>query len=174
MRSLLVALLHGGAPVPRRHRRERRGPEARSNASGRGRYRGGRGPAGRDRVAHAVRAGSDRAAARAADRSADARHVVSRQRFAARRHRGRQGDEPHDPRAAAARGRRQCGAPHRGNGRERFLRGCRTRRAPARHPDRDHAPRGLRARRVPAQGAVRAWSGGRARRTDRGSHDRRR
>ena len=49
----------------------------------------------------------DDAAAGPADRSADARDDVPRQRFAARRHRGRQGDRPHDPRPAVARGRRQ-------------------------------------------------------------------
>ena len=46
----------------------------------------------------------------AADRSADAGDDVPRQRFAARRHRGRQGHRPHDPRPAVARSRRQRGA----------------------------------------------------------------
>ena len=64
-------------------------------------------------VAHTlVRARGDRAAAGAADRSADAGDDVPHQRFAARRHRRRQGAEPGDPRAPAARGRRQRRAAH--------------------------------------------------------------
>ncbi len=46
----------------------------------------------------------------AADRSADPVDDVPRQRLAARRHRRRQGDEPHDPRPPAARSGRQCRA----------------------------------------------------------------
>ena len=42
-----------------------------------------------------------------ADRPADAGDELPGQRFAARRHRGRQGDRPHDPRPSAARGRGQ-------------------------------------------------------------------
>ena len=52
----------------------------------------------------------DRAAAGAADRSADRDHVLPRQRLAARRHRRRQGDEPRHPRPPAAGSRRQCRA----------------------------------------------------------------
>ena len=52
----------------------------------------------------------DRAAAGAADRSADRDHDLPRQRLAARRHRRRQGHEPRHPRPPAARGRRQCRA----------------------------------------------------------------
>ena len=44
----------------------------------------------------------------AADRSADACDDVPRQRLSARRHRRRQGDEPHDPRPSVARSGRQC------------------------------------------------------------------
>ena len=83
------------------------------------------------------------AAAGAADRSADRVDVVHRQQFAARRHRRRQGDEPHDPRPPAARGRGQCrAARHRGR-RQGFDGSIGPRRIAARDPDRDHAPRGL-------------------------------
>ena len=52
---------------------------------------------------HVLRARGRRADAGAADRSADRHHDLHRQRQPARRHRGRQGDEPHDPRPPAAR-----------------------------------------------------------------------
>ena len=55
-----------------------------------------------NRRAHDLRAGSDGADLRAADRSADTRDDVPRQRLPARRHRRRQGDEPHDPRSPVA------------------------------------------------------------------------
>ena len=79
----------------------------------------------------------------AADRSADGVDVVHRQQLAARRHRRRQGDQPHDPRPPAARGRRQCrAARHRGR-RQGFHGSLGPRRIAARDPDRDHAPRRL-------------------------------
>ena len=84
----------------------------------------------------------------AADRPADRHHVVHRQRFAARRHRGRQGHEPHDPRPSVPGGRGQRHPQDRGIDRQGFLLRVRARRAAARHPDRDHAPRGFRDRRV--------------------------
>ena len=112
------------------------------------------GPARRHRRAHHLRAGGDRAAARPADRSADAVDDLPRQRFAACRHRRRQGDEPHDPRPPVARGRGQCRAPRHRIRRARLDGGRRPRRVAARHSDRDHAPRGLRAQRVAAEGAV--------------------
>ena len=91
---------------------------------------------------------------RAADRSADAGHDVPRQRFAARRHRRRQGHRPHDPRPAAARGRGQRGAARPRIRRQGLDGGRRPRRIAARHPDRDHAARGLRAVGVAAEGAA--------------------
>ena len=111
---------------------------------------------------------------RAADRSADARHDVPRQRFAARRHRRQQGHRPHDPRPAAARGRGQRGAARPRIRRQGFDGGRRPRRIAARHPDRDDAPRGLRAVGVAAQGAAAPQRRGRAGRADRRGRDRRR
>ena len=118
------------------------------------RHRLDRRPAGSDRRAHHLRTGSDGAAAGAADRSADAGHDLPRQRFAARRHRRIEGDEPHDPRSPAARSRRQCRAARlriRRQGRDGSRR---PRRIAARHPDRDHAPRRLRIVGVAAEGAA--------------------
>ena len=140
---------HQGARLPRArtHRRRR---------SGSRRHRRHRRAAGGDRLAHHLRAGGDRAAAGPADRPADAGHDLPHQRFAARRHRGRQGAEPRHPRAAAARGGRQRRAAHARIDREGFHGGRRPRRVAARHPDRDHAARGLRAVGVAAEGAVRA------------------
>ena len=64
-------------------------------------------------VSHTICApGSRRPPAGPADRSADARHDIPHQRFAARRHRGRQGAEPRHPRAAPARGRGQRRVAH--------------------------------------------------------------
>ena len=77
----------------------------------------------------------------AADRSADRVDVVHRQQLAARRHRRRQGDQPHDPRPPAARGRRQCRAARRRSRRQGFDGSLGPRRIAARDPDRDHAPR---------------------------------
>ncbi len=106
-------------------------------------------------VAHTICDPVDRDAdPRAADRPADARHDVPRQRFAARRHRRQQGHRPHDPRPAAARGRGQRGAARPRIRRQGFDGGRRPRRIAARHPDRDDAPRGLRAVGVAAQGAA--------------------
>ena len=77
-------------------------------------------------VSHtSVRSRGRPAAAGAADRSADAGDDLPHQRFAARRHRRRQGAEPGDPRAAAARGRGQRRAADLRN---------RTRRIPWRSP----------------------------------------
>ena len=73
---------------------------------------------------------------------------VPRQRFPARRHRGRQGDRADDSRPAAARGGRQRGAAGHRIRREGRHGSGRARRVAARHPDRDHAARGLRAQRV--------------------------
>ena len=78
--------------------------------AGAGRYRRDRGAAERHGGAHDLRARSRGAAARAADRSADARDDVPGERLSARRHRRRQGDQPRDPRPPAARGGRQRGA----------------------------------------------------------------
>ncbi len=97
----------------------------------------------------------DRAAAGPADRSADAVDDLPRQRFAARRHRGRQG-------ARAASSATACCKEAEGNvalrverrAELRRLRRLGPRRIAARHPDRDHAPRRLRARRVAAEGRV--------------------
>src|SRR5947209_600886 len=74
---------------------------------------------GGDSGAHHLCAGSREAAAGPADRSADAGDDLPRQRLAARRHRRHQGDEPHDPRPTAARGRRQRGAARVAVGRKR-------------------------------------------------------
>ena len=57
-----------------------------------GRHRRHRRPAGGDGLAHHLRAGGERADPGAADRSADLGDDLPRQRLAARRHRGRQGD----------------------------------------------------------------------------------
>ena len=109
---------HQGAGVPR--------ARARAGRRGRGRrHRRARRPAERDRRAHDLRARGRDADPGAADRSADAGDDVPRQRLAARRHRRRQGHRPHDPRPAAARGRRQCGAARARD---------RTRRTPWRSP----------------------------------------
>ena len=89
-----------------------------------------------------------------ADRSADAVDDVFCQRQPARRHRGRQGDEPRHPRPPDEGGRGQCGAARRARPQFRFLRRLGPRRTAARDPHRDHAARGLRARRVPPQGAL--------------------
>ncbi len=105
------------------------------------RHRRHRRPAGGVRLAHAVRAGSDRAAAGAADRSADADHDLPHQRFAAGRHRRRQGAKPRDPRPPAARGGRQRHAADFRIGGEGFHGSRRPRRIAARHFDRDHAAR---------------------------------
>ena len=107
-----------------------------------------------DGRAHDLRARGRGAVAGAADRSADARHDVPGERFAARRHRRHQGHGPDDPRPPAARGRRQRGAARLAVGRERRHGGRGPRRAAARHPDRDHAARGLRALGVAAEGAA--------------------
>ena len=94
-------------------------PGARADRGGsRRRHHFDRGPAGGVRLAHAVRARGHRAAAGAADRSADADHDLPHQRFAARRDRRRQGAEPRHSRPPAARGRRQCRAAHLGVDRE--------------------------------------------------------
>ncbi len=77
----------------------------------------------------------------AADRSADGVDVVHRQQLAARRHRRRQGDEPHDPRPPAARGRRQRRAARHRSLRQGFHGSLGPRRIAAGDPDRDHAPR---------------------------------
>ena len=95
-----------GAGVPRAGADQRRGSIGR-------RHRRHRRPAGRHGVAHDLRPGGRKSVAGTADRSADADDDVPRQRFPARRHRGRQGDRPHDPRPAAARSRGQCRAAHR-------------------------------------------------------------
>ena len=92
---------------------------------------------------HAMRARGGRAAAGAADRSADAVDDLLGQRQPARRHRGRQGDEPRHPRPAVQGGRGQCRAEGRGGDELRRLCRFRPRRIAARHPDRDHAPRGF-------------------------------
>ena len=110
--------------------------------------------AGGDRRPHHLRPVGRDADPGAADRSADAGDDVPRQRFAARRHRRRQGHRPHDPRPAAARGRRQRRAAGPRIRRQGFDGGRRPRRIAARHPDRDHAARGLRAVGVAAQGAA--------------------
>ncbi len=57
--------------------------------------------------------------------------------------RRRQGHDPHDPRAADARGRGQRRDPRARYRERRLLRGCRPRRIAARRADRNHAPRGL-------------------------------
>ena len=80
--------------------------------------------------------------------------MTFRQRQPARRHRGRQGDEPRHPRPPVQGGRGQCRAARRGGAQFRRLRRVGPRRIAARHPDRDDAPRGLRARRIAPQGAV--------------------
>ena len=85
------------------------------------------------------------AAAGAADRPADRVDVVHRQQLAARRHRRRQGDEPHDPRPPVARRRRQRRAARRRIRRQGLDGSVGPRRIAARDPDRDHAPRRLRA-----------------------------
>ena len=115
------------------------------------------------------------AAGGAADRSADGVDVVHRQQLPARRHRRRQGDEPHDPRPSAARGRRQRRAA-RGRGDRQGCDGSLgPRRIAARDPDRDHAPRRLRALRVAsARGAAEGRSHRPVAGADRGSRDRRR
>ena len=114
---------------------------------------------------HAHESGGSRAAACAADRSADAVDDVLRQRQPARRDRRRQGDEPRHSRPAFQGSRRQCRAQGRGGPQFRFLRRLGPRRIAACDPDRDDAPRGLRARRLAAEGAVppqrrtaRSWS----------------
>ena len=92
---------------------------------------------------HLLRSHRRNPAGGAADRSADRVDVVHRQQLAARRHRRRQGDQPHDPRPPAARSRRQCRAA-RGRSRRQGCDGSlRPRRIAARDPDRDHAPRRL-------------------------------
>ena len=69
-----------------------RGLERTADRGGvRRRHRLHRRAAGGHRRAHHLRAGGDQAAAGAADRSADAGDDLPHQRFAARRHRGRQG-----------------------------------------------------------------------------------
>ena len=158
---------HQGAGVPR--------ARARPGGRGRGRrHRRDRGPAECDGRAHDLRARGRDADPGAADRSADARHDVPGERLAARRHRGRQGHGPHDPRPAAARGRRQRGAA-RARIRRKRLDGSRgPRRIAARHPDRDHAARGLRAVGVAAESAAAPERGGRTRRAARRGRDRRR
>ena len=115
-----------------------------------------------------------RAAAGAADRPADAVDDLLRQRQPARRHRGRQGDEPRHPRPPVQGGRGQCRAARRGGAQFRRLRRLGPRRTAARHPDRDHAARGLRTRRVAPEGAVPQGRGRRDARADRGGRDRRR
>ena len=96
---------HQGAGLPR--------PGANADRGGlRRRHRRHRGPSRGVRLAHALRARSHRAAAGAADRSADADHDFPHQRFAVGRHGRRQGAEPGDPRTAAARGGGQCSAAH--------------------------------------------------------------
>jgi GTP-binding protein len=77
----------------------------------------------------------------AADRSADSVDVVHRQQFAARWHRRRQGDQPHDPRPPAARSRGQRRAARDRGFRPRFDGSLGPRRIAACDPDRDHAPR---------------------------------
>ena len=143
--------------------------------------RGGRRRHYRDRGAgevqrrrHAHESGRSRAAACAADRSADAVDDVLRQRQPARRHRGRQGDEPRHSRPAFQGSGRQCRAQGRGGPQLRFLHCLGPRRIAACDPDRDDAPRGFRAWRVASEGAL---PQGRIRRdpgADRGSRDRRR
>ncbi len=92
----------------------------------------------------------------------------------ARRHRGRQGDEPRHPRPPVQGGRGQCRAEGRGGAELRRLCRLRPRRIAARDPDRDDAPRGLRTRRVAAQGALQARRERRNSGADRGGRDRRR
>ena len=130
-------------------------------------------PAGRHRRAHHLRSVGRDADPGAADRSADPGDDVPRQRLAARRHRGRQGDRPHDPRPAAARGRRQRRAARARIRRQGFDGSRRPRRTAARHPDRDHAARGLRALGVAAEGAAaRRCDVRRTARADRGGRHR--
>ena len=84
-------------------------PRHRAYAHRCGRSRRHRGDRGLDQVQrrrHAVRTGGDGGSPRPADRSADAFDDVHRQRQPARRHRGRQGDEPRHPRPALQGGRR--------------------------------------------------------------------
>ena len=139
---------------------------ARANRrGGRRRHYRDRGAGEVQRRRHADESGRSRAAARAADRSADAVDDLLRQRQPARRHRRRQGDEPRHPRPAFQGSGRQCRAQGRGGPQFRFLRRLGPRRIAARDPDRDDAPRGFRARRVAAEGAVpqatttaRSWS----------------
>ena len=91
---------------------------------------------------------------RPADRPADPVDDLLGQRQPARRHRGRQGDEPRHPRPPVQGGRGQRRAARRAGAQHRFLRRLRARRIAARDPDRDDAARGLRTRRVAAQGAA--------------------
>ena len=92
---------------------------------------------------HLLRSQHRHALEGATDRSADGVDVVHRQQLPARRHRRRQGDEPHDPRPPAPGSRRQRGAArHRGR-RQGFHGSVGPRRIAARDPDRDHAARGL-------------------------------
>ena len=123
---------------------------------------------------HALRARGGRAAARAADRSADAVDDLLRQRQPARRHRRRQGDEPRHPRPPVQGGGGQRRAARRGRAQFRLLHRLGPRRIAACDPDRDDAARGLRARRVAPEGAVPQGRDGRDARADRGSRDRRR
>ena len=102
-----------GARLPRPGSDRRRGSVCR-------RHRGDRRAAGGNGVAHHLRPGSDVPAAGAADRSAHPGDDLPHQRFAARRHRRRQGAEPGDSRAAPARGRRQRRAADQRIDREGF------------------------------------------------------
>ena len=121
---------------------------------GRGRHRRHRGAGEVQRRRHAVQPGRGRAAARAADRPADAVDDLFRQRQSARGDRGRQGDEPRHPRPPVQGGRGQCRAQGRAGPQLRRLCRLGTRRIAARDPDRNHAPRGLRTQRLAAEGAV--------------------
>ena len=126
----------------------------RAGGGARRRHRGARRLRSRHRGGHAVRSRGRDGAARAADRSADARHDLLGQRFAARRPGGQQRHLARDRGAAAAGGRGQRRDPGHPDGSRRRLRGRRARRAAARGADRDHAPRGLRARDRPPAGAA--------------------
>ena len=110
-----------------------------------------------------------------ADRPADHRHHRLGQRQPAGRPRRRQGAEPGDPRAPAARGRGQRRHQGRRDRRQGRLRGRRPRRAAAGRADRDHAPRGLRGLdQPPARGLPDRSGDRRAAGADRGGGDRRR
>ena len=130
----------------RAHHQDPRVPRHRAHAARRSRSRRHRRhcrPHQGHRGRHLLRSQRRYALEGAADRSADGVDVVHRQQLAARRHRRRQGDQPHDPRPPAARGRRQCRAARHRSRRQGFHGSFGPRRIAARDPDRDHAPRRL-------------------------------